>query len=124
MKGEKKMIFVVVGAVVVAFMGIIKVVLNIKHSAAFVYNDFFNELEHRIDAEKAKLSDKYAGGKCKISADNKNVHANAELYINENGNWYKREISYSVPISHFSKDDMTQSKLNELKISPDQFDIT
>ena len=123
MKGEKKMKFVVIGAVIAAFLGIVKAIFGIRNKAAFSYDDFFAELERRIDNGKDELGDKFEGGKCTLTADNNSVSANAEMYFIENENWNKKQISYTVPVSHFSKDDATQSKLEELRTSPKNFDI-
>jgi len=78
----------------------------------------------KIDNCKNELADKFEGGKCTISADKNSVNVNAELYSTENEEWSKKNITYSVPVSRFSKDEATRNKIKELRNEPNRFDIT
>lgn len=123
-KGGKSMKYIVIVAILGLIIAVGKFIMSIAGNAKFTFDDFLKELEKRIDESKDKLSDSFEGGKCVISANNNVVNANAEIFYTENDNWQKKTISYSVPLSHFAKDESTKSKLNSLKNTPMCFDIT
>ena len=94
-----------------------------RANVGFTFDAFIKELERRVDAEKVQRKG-FEGGKAKVSRNGKSVSVNVNLYYENNGKWEKRNITYSVPLSHFKNDDITTKKLDNLYKKPLEFDVT